>query len=79
MTTLVTEKLIAGLQQMHPAILDRGRAWAELYPPAKIDPVLYQNITVPVPLPMAMLLVALAGAVLAKPANEPFPSIDPAA
>lgn len=69
MTTEVKDPkatILAGLKRREAQIVDFGHRIHALYPLTKIPPEVFENITVPVPLPVAMMLYGLASLLVAE-------------
>jgi hypothetical protein len=61
-------RIVAGLKPHKVYLVDYGQRIHQMYPPTQIKPEIFANITVPVALPVAMMLLGLGCALVA---NDP--------
>lgn len=73
------EKMLTHLRRHDEYLIQAGRLMHQSYPAQKVDPSVYERITVPVPLHLAIVLFGLATAMLAThPAPEKTVTEEPA-
>lgn len=58
--------MVKGLRLHKVYLVDYGRRIHQMYPAKSISPEVFANITVPVSLPVAMMMLGLACAMVAK-------------
>lgn len=62
------EKFLKGLKRHDKYLVDYGTRIHDMYPLGKMDQTIYENITVPISLPVAMMLFGLATTLLVEQA-----------
>lgn len=75
-TLQITPRLrtvITGLRKRKGVVLALGQNIHKLYPADRIQPEIFENITVPLPLPIAMMLLGMGCELIARtqPAEPP--------
>lgn len=76
-TTVVLDdhaaKLLRGLANQHSYLLGRGQQVCKMYPPDRVPPDVFENITVPIPLPTMLMLFGLATSLCAQIVKQEKP------